>query len=137
MQNKYCIIFNAILFFSYTLCLYYLLLNCIVSRCGGPEDGYLRAFSGHTHLLNCEVSCALKNHNEKPLISQLATHVLSIYCMSRIVPNCWLSNFFFFFFLSQDPLILFKITEDFQELLFRGIIYIDIFHIRAENGEIF
>lgn len=38
-------------------------------------------------------------------------------------------------FWSQDPLILLKIIEDFQELLFIGIIYIDIFHVKTENGE--
>lgn len=38
-------------------------------------------------------------------------------------------------FWSQDPLILLKIIEEFQELLFVGIIYIDIFQIRTENGE--
>lgn len=108
--------------FFYTLCLYHLLLNCNVIRCGGPEDGYPWAFPGHIHLLNCGVSCIFKNHNENPLISQLATHVLSIYCMSSQIAGCQT-------FWSQDPLILLKIIEEFQDLLFIGIIYIDIFHI--------
>lgn len=67
-----------------------------------------------------------------PCLVAFTTHILNVLCMSGIMLNHWLSNF-----QSQDPFKFLKIIEDFKELIFMWVIFIDICHFKTKNGEKF